>query len=127
MQHFCIIKKKKANKNNKSVQIKSAIFDKKILLGTVKIISCFQTGSDLKYVQEKIDEIFDVLFLFLLEDFDWRKWDFHFYFFFFFRDLHLEDVDDLSTITPSLVIKRATDAIVFRDNDVDDRPLYDFK
>lgn len=47
----------------------------------------------------------------------------------YFRDLHLEDVDDVNKITTSFLIKRATDAITFRDDgdDVRDGPLYDFK
>lgn len=37
-----------------------------------------------------------------------------------FRDLHLEDIEDVSEITPKLLVKRATDAIVFKEDDVKD-------
>lgn len=34
----------------------------------------------------------------------------------FCRDLHLDDVTDYSMLTPSFLVKRAADAIVFRDD-----------
>lgn len=37
-----------------------------------------------------------------------------------FRDLHLEDIEDVSEITPKLLVKRATDAIVFKEDNVKD-------
>lgn len=37
-----------------------------------------------------------------------------------FRDLHLEDIEDGSEITTKLLVKRATDAIVFKEDDVKD-------
>lgn len=37
-----------------------------------------------------------------------------------FRDLHLEDIEDVAEITPKLLVKRATDAIVFKEDNVKD-------
>lgn len=36
-----------------------------------------------------------------------------------FRDLHLEEVDENTVITTKWLVKRATDAIIFRENDDD--------